>query len=173
MEFLSTNNDSSQTMRIKKGNEHFKYSSFLRLRNLIFLCLLLKKNPTLRKFRYHYLKEQAEKHRRNNLPHSESLGQYFGRKLNYEKYEVTTFGEFVDKRISKKLNKIKEKIKNTITESESDSTLADELTSTNTTIESEAEPMVIQTRRQKVIQELNNSTVTSHYIQRHKRNASF
>ncbi|CAF0841611.1 unnamed protein product [Brachionus calyciflorus] len=34
---------------------HFKYESFLRLRNLIFLSLLLNKNPALRKYRYHYL----------------------------------------------------------------------------------------------------------------------
>ncbi len=51
------------TKVIKKSNPHFKYEQFLRLRNMIFLCLMLKRNESLRKLRYHYLLRQAKEKR--------------------------------------------------------------------------------------------------------------
>lgn len=40
---------------LKQFNMDFKYESFLRLRNILYLCLLLEKNPSLRQYRHHYL----------------------------------------------------------------------------------------------------------------------
>lgn len=48
----------------KSDNVTFNYKSYLRLRNLIYLCLLLKNNPSLKKFRYHYIKEENEEEER-------------------------------------------------------------------------------------------------------------
>ena len=43
------------------ANINFEYKSFLRLRNIIYLALLLRKNPSLRKYRFHYLQEMKRR----------------------------------------------------------------------------------------------------------------
>ena len=78
---------------IKEENADFNYKSFLRLRNLICLCLLLRKNPSLAKYRMHYLlkvKEEEEK---------------------LEKFRVQTFAEFYNQTINKHFETFKRKLK--------------------------------------------------------------
>ena len=43
------------------ANINFEYKSFIRLRNIIYLALLLRKNPSLRKYRFHYLQEMKRR----------------------------------------------------------------------------------------------------------------
>ena len=79
---------------VKTGNLDFKYTSFLRLRNLIFLCLLLRKNPSLKQYRQHYLlqvKKDEEKANKNKPNQS--------------------FTEFYEEKLAKKFNKLKEKMR--------------------------------------------------------------
>jgi hypothetical protein len=77
---------------IKPENESFNYKSFIRLRNLICLCLLLRKNPSLVKYRMHYLMKAKEEEE----------------KLN--KYKVQSFSEFYNQTINKNYEKLKKKI---------------------------------------------------------------
>lgn len=58
---------------IKKSNPNFKYEQFLRLRNMFFLCLMLKRNESLRKLRFNYLLAQAKN--KNKVPEVE-IGKF-------------------------------------------------------------------------------------------------
>ena len=90
MRTKSTINESSL---IKEGNEAFKYTSFLRLRNLIFLCLMLRKNPSLKRYRLHYLIQVKEEEER-----LKGLRQR------------QTAAELIEEKIIKKFSKLKHKI---------------------------------------------------------------
>ena len=83
--FRSISTDPPQP--IKSANKYFQYSSFLRLRNMMYLCLLLKSNPSLRKLRYHYLVRLSQTIK--------------------PAVEVQTFGQFWDKKIGKRIEKIR------------------------------------------------------------------
>ena len=83
--------NSNEAQLIKAWNKSFQYRSFLRLRNMMYLCLMLKSNPTLRRLRYHYLVQVTQ----NLRP----------------EVEVQTFGQFWDKKIGKRLEKIKLSLK--------------------------------------------------------------
>jgi hypothetical protein len=73
----------------KKNNPDFNYQSFLRLRNLFYLCLVLKNNPGLRKFRHHYLHSMAKR-------------------TDYKQVvEVETFTEMAKKKIFKRILNIR------------------------------------------------------------------
>ena len=76
------NKDTASTERIspaflKPGNEQFKYESFLRLRNMLYLCLLLKKNPSIHVYRHHYLEEIKRRDRAANRSKVETSGDFF------------------------------------------------------------------------------------------------
>ena len=79
---------------IKQPNTNFKYTSFLRLRNMMFLCLLLKKNPSLRKYRQHYLLEMQRR-----------------QEIEMKKMRNQSFNEFYNERFKKFTNKINLKIR--------------------------------------------------------------
>jgi hypothetical protein len=75
---------------IKNSNEQFKYESFLRLRNVFYLCLLLKKNPSLRLYRHHYIEEVKKREKAANRSKVQSKSNFFSeryerllRKLNF------------------------------------------------------------------------------------------
>ncbi len=87
---LSETNNMSE---IKRSNPDFNYKSFLRLRNLFFLCLMLKSNPILRKFRHHYLVQKAKEDR-----------------ILESVVKVGTFSESLNKKLGKILVKAKETI---------------------------------------------------------------
>ena len=82
------------SQQIRKSNPNFQYASFLRLRNMIFLCLLLKTNPSLRKFRHHYL-----------LALSKSQPK--------PKIEIRPFSDTLNEKLGKILMKAKEKLGST------------------------------------------------------------
>jgi hypothetical protein len=82
-----------------KGNQDFKFSSFLRLRNLFYLCLLLRRNPSLKKLRYHYL-----------------VAETASRRLKQERVE--SFHEFYNKKLVKNIDKIKSNIEKFIKKSQ-------------------------------------------------------
>lgn len=67
--------------KIKGSNPDFNYSSFLRLRNLFYLCLLLKANPSLRKFRHHYLANLSKKEFQKNFQEVEGLSETIKNKV--------------------------------------------------------------------------------------------
>lgn len=71
---------------IKKGNDQFKYESFLRLRNIFYLCLLLKKNPTLQTYRYHYLQEVKRRDLASNRSKVESSSNFIS--MQYERLKI-------------------------------------------------------------------------------------
>lgn len=54
-------NSKSTGKVIKKSNQNFKFESFLRLRNLVFLYSLLKLNPKLKEFRHKRINENDER----------------------------------------------------------------------------------------------------------------
>lgn len=66
-------------------NEHFEYKSFLRLRNIFYLALLLRKNPSLCKYRYHYLQE-VKRREMSKKSRIQSKTELFNEMFN-EKYE--------------------------------------------------------------------------------------
>lgn len=82
-----------ESIMIKKSNPNFQYSSFLRLRNLFYLCLLLKNNPGLRKFRHHYLVNLSQKKEKTIV------------------LEIESFSSMVNKKIFKRLVKMKNYVK--------------------------------------------------------------
>lgn len=88
---LSMINNTSEV--IKRSNPNFQYTSFLRLRNLFFLCLMLKSNPTLRKFRHHYLVARSKEQQANSDvkvgKFSESLNKKLGKILIKAKDKLT------------------------------------------------------------------------------------
>lgn len=45
----------------KASNPNFKFTSYLRLRNLFYLCLFLRKYPKFQQLRYHRIREELEK----------------------------------------------------------------------------------------------------------------
>lgn len=63
-------------------NFKFDYDSFRRLRNIIFLCLLLRKNPLLKKYRNHYLKELKSREAQEKLKQVESKSEFLARSYN-------------------------------------------------------------------------------------------
>ena len=80
----------------KKANDSFKYKSFLRLRNMIFLCLLLRKNPSLQRYRLHYLevvrKEEREKLKeKSNQTAGEFLEEHFVKKFKTLKKKIAIY----------------------------------------------------------------------------------
>ena len=81
---------------IKQANDSFQYKSFLRLRNMIFLCLLLRKNPSLQRYRLHYLelvrKEEREKLKeKSNQSASEFLEEHFVKKFKTLKKKIAIY----------------------------------------------------------------------------------
>jgi hypothetical protein len=65
---------------IKTGNSDFKFESFLRLRNIFYLCLMLKKNPSLRMYRRHYL-EEIRKREAAQFHKVQTSSQFFSENL--------------------------------------------------------------------------------------------
>lgn len=80
--------------RVRNGN--FEYKSFLRLRNIIYLCLLLRKNPSLRKYRYHYLQELRKKEQARKQNRVQSTAELFNEKFEKlkQKLNIKNFGLF-------------------------------------------------------------------------------
>jgi hypothetical protein len=67
---------------LKNANPQFQFKSFLRLRNLFYLCLVLKANPSLKKFRHHYLLSIAKKDFKNSsLEESSDISTIIKNKL--------------------------------------------------------------------------------------------
>lgn len=78
--------------RTSGRNENFEYKSFLRLRNIIFLALMLRKNPSLRKYRFHYLVEakKREEARRSRVQSSNELfNEMFSQRLEKFKQKIS------------------------------------------------------------------------------------
>lgn len=76
---------------IKNWNPDFQFRSFLRLRNLLYLCLMLKSNPSLRKLRHHYLLKKSKEEQD-------------------EEVEVAKFSVSLNNTLGKIITKAKEKI---------------------------------------------------------------
>lgn len=78
--------------RTSGRNENFEYKSFLRLRNIIYLALMLRKNPSLRKYRFHYLVEvkKREEARRSRVQSSNELfNEMFSQRLEKFKQKIS------------------------------------------------------------------------------------
>jgi hypothetical protein len=71
---------------VKHSNDQFKYESFLRLRNVFYLCLLLKKNPSLRLYRHHYIEEvkKQESKVQPKMSFFNDSFERFKRKMNWK-----------------------------------------------------------------------------------------
>ncbi len=73
-----------------KIDSKFNYQKFLRLRNIICLCLLLRKKPELKEYRYHRIKElRSLKSRKEE---KQSFADFF--KIKKEKYLGKVLGNF-------------------------------------------------------------------------------
>lgn len=70
-------------VNIKLTNRSFKYEKFLRLRNLLFLCLVLNKNPSLKKYRFHYLESMRKVYQNAKDSCVETKSDFLTRKLDY------------------------------------------------------------------------------------------
>ena len=84
--------EKKEPARTSGRNENFEYKSFLRLRNIIFLALMLRKNPSLRKYRFHYLVEakKREEARRSRVQSSNELfNEMFSQRLEKFKQKIS------------------------------------------------------------------------------------
>ena len=91
--------DQTGVKNIKNWNPEFKFRSFLRLRNLLYLCLMLKSNPSLRKLRYHYLLKKSKEEPDNEVEvakFSVSLNNTLGKIITKAKEKITGSSNKID-----------------------------------------------------------------------------